>query len=142
MAVEAYLNFQGNCREAVLFYAEVFGQQEPYIMTFGETPQDPNHPLPEAARDLVMHARLNILGSRVMFSDVFPGMPYTLGNHISLSLISRDQDALKDAYHKLKEGGQVMMELQETFWSPLYGSLTDRFGITWQFNYDVEQEQS
>ncbi|WP_020616525.1 VOC family protein [Paenibacillus daejeonensis] len=141
MSVEVYLNFQGNCREAVAYYAEVFGNQEPYLMTFGETPQDPSYPLPEEAKNLVMHARLNILGSRVMFSDVFPGMPFTPGNNISLSLISRDMDALKDAFHKLKDGGHVQMELQETFWSPLYGSLTDKFGIGWQFNYDVEQEQ-
>ncbi|MFS0722514.1 VOC family protein [Paenibacillus sp. 1P07SE] len=141
MSVEVYLNFKGNCREAVQYYAEVFGIEEPYIMTFGETPQDPNFPLPEEAKGLIMHARLTIFGSRVMFSDVFPGMPFTEGNNISLSLISRDMDALKDAFHKLKEGGQVQMELQETFWSPLYGSLQDKFGIGWQFNYDVEQEQ-
>ena len=43
---------------------------------------------------------------------------------------------MKSLFHKLKEGGTVGMELQETFWSKCYGSLTDKFGIGWQFSYD------
>ncbi|MBW5446549.1 VOC family protein [Cohnella sp. CFH 77786] len=136
MAVEAYLNFNGNCREAVEFYAQVFGNENPQIMTFGEAPSDPRYPLPEEAKNLVMHARLTISGSRVMFSDVFPGMPFTLGNNVSLTIVSQDLEEIKSAFHQLKEGGKVGMELQETFWSKCYGNLTDKFGIEWQFNYD------
>ncbi|WP_373233358.1 VOC family protein [Cohnella sp.] len=136
MSVNAYLNFNGNCREAVEYYAEVFGIETPQIMTFGDTPPDPNFSLPAEAKNLVMHARLNISGSNVMFSDVFPGMPFVAGNNISLALVSKDIDEVKALFHKLKEGGKVGMELQETFWSKCYGSATDKFGIEWQFNYD------
>ncbi|MFD2444891.1 VOC family protein [Bacillus sp. CGMCC 1.16607] len=136
MAIDVYLNFNGNCREAVEFYAEVFGTEKPQIMTFGETPQSPDYPLPEAAKNLVMHTRLNIDGSRVMFSDVFPGMPFVEGNNISLSIVNNNMDMIKSSFEKLKEGGTVRMELQETFWSKCYGSLTDKFGIEWQFNYE------
>lgn len=76
MSVDAYLNFNGNCRQAVEFYAEVFGTEQPNIMTFGETPPNPEFPLPEEAKDLVMHTRLTINGSNIMFSDTFPGMPF------------------------------------------------------------------
>ncbi len=136
MAVDVYLNFNGNCREVVEFYAEVFGTEEPKIMTFGETPPNPEYPLPEEAKDLVMHTRLNISGSNVMFSDVFPGMPFVEGNNISLAFVSTDLDEITSVFSKLKEGGSVGMELQETFWSKCYGSVKDRFGIEWQFNYD------
>lgn len=136
MAVDIYLNFNGNCREVVNFYAEVFGTEVPKIMTFGETPPNPEYPLPEEAKELVMHTRLNISGSNVMFSDVFPGMPFIEGNNISLAFVSTDQDEIKSVFSKLKEGGKVGMELQETFWSKCYGSITDKFGIEWQFNYD------
>ncbi|WP_409346710.1 VOC family protein [Paenibacillus sp. MBLB4367] len=136
MAVDVYINFNGNCREAVEFYAEVFGTDKPQMMTFGQTPPDPSFTLPEEAKDLIMHTRLNISGSNVMFSDVFPGMPFTAGNNISLALVEKDIDLVKSLFHKLKEGGKVGMELQETFWSKCYGSLTDKFGIHWQFNYD------
>src|SRR6185437_1912425 len=136
MSVDVYLNFNGNCREAVEFYAEVFGTEKPKIMTFGETPPNPEYPLPEEAKDLVMHTRLNIQGSNVMFSDVFPGMPFIQGNNISLAVVSKDLDEVKAVFAKLSESGTVTMELQETFWSKCYGALKDKFGIEWQFNYD------
>lgn len=136
MAVDVYINFNGNCREAVTFYAQVFGAEQPHIMSFGDTPPDPAFPLPEEAKDLVMHARLNINGSTVMFSDVFPGMPFIVGNNISLSIVTKDIDEVKSLFDKLKEGGKIGMELQETFWSKCYGSVIDQFGIEWQFNYD------
>lgn len=136
MSVDVYLNFNGNCREAVEFYAQVFGTEKPQIMTFGETPPDPNFNLPEEAKNLVMHTRLNISGSNVMFSDVFPGMPYVEGNNISLTIVSKNLDEIKSSFDNLKEGGTVGMDLQETFWSKCYGQVTDRFGINWQLNYD------
>ncbi|SDN84468.1 PhnB protein [Paenibacillus sp. yr247] len=136
MAIDVYLNFNGNCREAVEYYAEVFGTEKPQIMTFGETPADPSYPLPEEAKNLVMHARINVQGSTIMFSDVFPGMPFVAGNNISLTVGSKNIDEVKSLFHKLKVGGKVGMELQETFWSKCYGNLEDKFGIHWQFNYD------
>ncbi|MFK4997830.1 VOC family protein [Bacillus sp. N9] len=139
MAVNVYLNFNGNCREAVEFYAQVFETERPEIMTFRESPQHPDYPLPEEAKDLVMHTRLTISGSNVMFSDTFPGMPVTVGNNISLALVSRDEDELISAFNKLKEGGKVSMELQETFWSKYYGQLTDKFGVKWQFSHESEE---
>ncbi|MDQ0200441.1 VOC family protein [Neobacillus ginsengisoli] len=136
MSVDVYLNFNGNCREAVEFYAQVFGTEKPKFMTFGESPPNPEYPLPEEAKNLIMHTRLNIDGSNVMFSDVFPGMPFIEGNNINLSFVSKNLDEVKSSFNKLKEGGTVGMELQETFWSKCYGQLTDKFGIHWQFNYD------
>lgn len=136
MAIDIYLNFNGNTREAVEYYAEVFETDAPHIMTFGEAPPDPSHPLPEEAKHLVMHANLKIAGSTVMFSDVFPGMPYVEGNNINLTLMDTDVDKIKSWFNKLKEGGTVTMELQETFWSKCYGSLKDKFGIYWQLSHD------
>lgn len=134
MGVDVYLNFNGNCREAVEYYAQVFGTEKPKIMTFGEIPPNPEYPLPEEAKNLIMHTRLNIFGSNVMFSDVFPGMPFVAGNNISLAVVIDDMETLQSTFNKLKEEGTVGMELQETFWSKCYGNLTDKFGVEWQFN--------
>ncbi|MBB6669097.1 VOC family protein [Cohnella nanjingensis] len=137
MPLNAYLNFDGNTREVVHFYAQAFGIADPVIMTFGSMPADPAHPLPPGTEDLVMHAKLNIEGSDLMFSDVFPGMmEYKPGNNITISYVTKDEAALRNAFHKLKEGGSVLMELQETPWSKCYGQATDKFGIGWQFNLD------
>ena len=136
MAIEVYFNFNGNCREAVEYYAEVFGTEKPQIMTFGDAPPNPGYQLPEEAKNLVMHARLTISGSNVMFSDTFPGSPFTQGNNITLAFVSKDLDEIKSVFSKLKEGGTVGMELQETFWSKCYGQVTDKFGIGWQLSLD------
>jgi PhnB protein len=85
-----------------------------------------------------MHARLNILGSNIMFSDVFPGMPFIEGNNISLAVVSKNMDEITSLFHKLKEGGTIGMELQETFWSKCYGQLKDKLGILWQFSHESE----
>ena len=136
MGIEVYINFNGNCREAVEFYAEAFGTDKQQVMTYGEAPPDPNFSLPEGAKNLIMHTFLMIGGSRVMFSDAFPGMPFTAGNNISITFMSKNVDELKSAFNKLKAGGTVDMDLQKTFWSECYGSLTDKFGISWQVSHE------
>ena len=134
MPVEAYLIFDGNCREAVLFYKDVFNTHEPKFMTFGDVP-DSGEGMPTAeAKDLIMHTRLVINGSTVMFSDNYPGMEYIVGNNITLAYVGEDAEQLTAVYNKLKEGGQVVLELQETFWSKLYAQVTDRYGVQWQLN--------
>lgn len=142
MSIHVYINFNGNCREAVEFYARVFKTEKPQIMTFGEAPPNPEFSLPETAKNLVMHAQLNINGSRVMFSDVFPGMPFVAGNNISLTYVSTNIDVIKSIFDNLKEGGTVDMELQETFWSKCYGKITDKFGIEWQLSYESNENHS
>lgn len=139
MAVQAFINFNGNCREAVEFYAQVFGTEKPQIMTFGDTPPNPEFPLPEEMKNLVMYTQLNINESNVMFSDIFPGMPYAVGNNINLAIVSKDMDQIKSLFNKLKEGGTVGMDIQETFWSKCYGTMVDKFGISWQFSHDSGQ---
>ena len=140
MALEVYLIFNGNCREAVEFYADVFKTEKPQIMTFGEAHQNPDFPIPEEAKNLVMHTNINVDGSKLMFSDNWPGSPYVVGNNISVALVSKDEEFIRSSFEGLKEGGTVTMELQETFWSKCYGSLKDKFGVEWQFNLDSGEQ--
>lgn len=139
MAVDIYINFNGNCREAVEFYAKVFGTEKPQIMFYGDIPPNPEFPVTEETKDLVLHTRLNINGSNVMFSDTAPGMPFVVGNNITLVISSKNMDEIKSIFSKLKEGGTVEMELQETFWSKCYGYLTDKYGVWWQLSHDSGQ---
>jgi PhnB protein len=136
MAINPYINFAGNCREAIEFYAKVFGVQPTGTMTFGEMPEDPNRPLPKEAKNLIMHSELVVGGDTLMFSDTLPGMPLTVGNNISLTLVSKNRDEIVNAFNGLKEGGHVVMDLQQTFWTKLYGMVTDKFGVPWQLSLD------
>jgi len=138
MAVNVYMNFNGNCREAVEYYAQIFNLGTPEIMTFGEQPSHPDYPLQEEMKNLVLHSRLNIFDSDVMFSDTMPGMPFTVGNNITLAIVSDKLEEMKTAFKKMGEDGDVKMELQETFFSKCYGQLIDKFGVYWQFSYDNE----
>lgn len=136
MTIQPYLNFNGNCREAVEFYADVFKANKPQIMTFGEMP-DGGFPGSEDTKNLVLHADLNVNGNIIIFSDAMPQNPVNIGNNFSLTLITKNIDELKEWFQKLKEGGIVTMELQETFWTKCYGMLIDKFGVGWQFSLEA-----
>lgn len=137
MVIKAYLNFSGNCREAVEFYAEAFKTEKPQIMLFGDIPNKEDFPLNEETKNLVLHAEVKIKDSTLMFSDAAPGMPLVVGNNISLMFGSNDLEEIKSIFNTLKVDGTVLMDLQETFWSKCYGYLIDKFGIGWQLSYET-----
>lgn len=136
MPVSMYINFDGNCREAVTYYSKVFNTEAPQLMTFGEGPSDPAYPMPEEAKTRIMHTAIHIAGTLVMFSDSFPGSPLIKGNNMSLTVVTDDIAAITSWYNQLKEGGTVQMALGETFFSKCYGSLIDKYGIHWQFSHE------
>ncbi len=136
MSINPYLNFAGNCRQAMEYYAGVFGTEKPRIMTFGEMPGQPGFPMPEEMKSWVLHGEIEVSGTTIMVSDVPPNIPLTVGNNILLSGMTKDRQQIIDWWGKLREGGTIGMDLQETFWSKLYGDLTDKFGTHWLFNLD------
>ncbi len=140
MALQVFVSFNGNCREAVEFYAKVFKTNAPKFMTYGEMPPDPEMVLDDKDKNLIMYTDLNFQDTTVMFCDFPPGMPFTAGNNISLTIVTKDADEIKRLFSELSAGGEVDMELQETFWSNLYGMATDKFGINWQFSHDSGKE--
>jgi PhnB protein len=124
-----YLNFQGNAREAIEFYQQVFGG-EVALSTFGEFGMAEGD-----TADLVMHAQLETpAGYTLMVSDTPPGMDHTPGTTITVSLSGDDAEELRGYFAKLSEGGTVTMPLEKQVWGDEYGSLTDRFGIPWMAN--------
>ena len=134
MGIAPYINFDGTCREAVEFYAKVFKTAAPRIMTFGEAPPNPAFAIPEAAKKLIIHAEIDVLGSVIMFSDVPPGMSLVKGNNLSITIQSGSADELTLWFNAMKEGGTVIMQLGPQSWSGLYGFVTDKFGVGWQFS--------
>lgn len=136
LALNPYLIFDGNAREAALYYAEVFGLPEPQLMTFGSIHGAGE--LPPGSENLIMHTNLEIAGGKLMISDNFPGMPYQSGNNFTIAYVSNDEQAIRDAFQKLKaDSVDVKMDLQEVPWSKCYGSLTDKFNIEWQFSHEA-----
>ena len=132
MQLELFLNFDGNCREAGAFYAEVFRSEVKHLMTYGEAPPDPNYPVAEADRDKVMYADITIGGVYVMLMDMPSGAPLLAGNNVNPTLSIEDAAEVARVFDGLSEGGQVHMELQKTFFSECYGMVQDKYGVVWQ----------
>lgn len=132
MSFDVFINFNGDCRDALEFYAEVFGLETPtHIMTYG---QNPGGAVAEADIDRILYASLPIFGCNVMFSDCPSGSEFVKGTNIALTLGTTDADEIKRIYAALMDGGEVAMPLGKTFFSELYGMVTDKFGITWQIS--------
>lgn len=124
-----YVNFSGQARQALEFWASVFGG-DVAITTFGEFGVTDGVD-PEG----VMHGQLETpAGFTIMASDVPPGMPLTSGNAITLSLTGDDGDTLRGYFAALAEGGEVSVPLAVQMWGDEFGQLTDRFGVGWLTN--------
>ncbi len=128
--IQTYLMFNGRCAEAIEFYCQALGAEKLMSMTFGESP-DQSMVQPEN-KDKIMHAEFRLQDSTIMCSDghcdeasqgKFEGFALTF-------LVANPTEAQR-AYARLAEGGQPQMPLTETFFSPSFGMLRDRFGITW-----------
>lgn len=141
ISLNPYLIFDGNTREAVYFYEKALGGKVMGIMTFGDMPSDPNYPLTDDMKDRVMHAHLQVGDSNLMFSDTFPGTPYLPGDTIQIAIHPKEELKAREIFAILEDGGQVIMPLQKTDWSPLYGQVKDKFGVTFQINVPGEQPE-
>ncbi|GHE39300.1 VOC family protein [Streptomyces capitiformicae] len=129
-----YISFDGDARQAMEFYQEVFGGT-PALNTFGEygQPDAPN-------ADKIMHAMLETPnGFTLMASDTPPGMPHNAGNNITVSLSGDDDTELRGYWEKLSEGGSVSVPLEKQMWGDVFGMCTDRFGTPWMVNISQAQ---
>ncbi|MEH7522713.1 VOC family protein [Bacillus sp. JJ1503] len=127
-----YLMMDGNAKEAIGFYEKVFNAEVMGILTFGQMPPNPEFPLPEEAKDLVSHATIRVGDSDLMFSDIFPGQPHQIGSQVTICITLNNTDQAHQVFESLQDGGQVGMPLQKTDFSPAYGVVTDKFGVTFQ----------
>lgn len=134
-----YLMMNGNAKEAIQFYEKALDAQVLFHQSFGEMPENPEFPLPAEAKELVAHAMVKVGESDLMFSDTFPGQPHQSGSQVTICITSKDKEKSKQIYEALQQGGQVIMPLQETFFSPSYAIVTDKFGVTFQIYTEGEQ---
>ena len=131
MSCNVYLFFDGNCREALAFYSSVFNLPMPQIQTYGDAPGQPDGAA-SADHKRVLHAMLPIAGSNMMFSDCPTNFNHIAGNNFAVSLGYEDTQEVQRVFAALQAGGTVNMPLGKTFFSELFGMVTDKFGITWQ----------
>lgn len=133
MSLSPYINFSGNTREVVDYYADKLGANVLGVVTFeqlGRTEQSPE------ANSLVAHAHLKIGESSLFLPDTPPSyMTLTPGDNMSLMFQSSDAAEVQHIWDALAPDGQVRMPIGATPWTSLYGQLTDKFGVIWLVNY-------
>ena len=128
MQVQSYLYFNGRCEEAIEFYKKTLGAKVEMLMRFKEAPEPGMSP-PEAG-EKVMHSALRIGDSMVLASDGrCLGKPNFQG--FALSLTAANEAEADRLFNALADGGQVQMPLAKTFFSPSFGMVADRFGVSW-----------
>jgi PhnB protein len=128
--IQPYLFFGGRCEEAIEFYRTAIGAEVEMLMRHKDAPeQPPEGMLPAGYENKVMHCSLRIGSSVIMASDGC-GDAGTF-NGFALSITLPDEAAAKRAFAALAEQGKVDMPMDKTFWSPCFGMVTDRFGMSW-----------
>ena len=137
MQISVYLNFKGKSRDALDFYQKVFDTEMPSIMLYGEMPGGETFPMTEETKKLVMHSSINLGGFGLMISDVTDEMPFAIGNNVTLTATFDTEEEMRMRFDRMKEGAEVEMEPQTTFFSKCYSLLTDKFGVRWQLMIDV-----
>lgn len=136
--ISPYFFFEGNCREAMTFYKNVFGG-DLSVMLVGESPVAGS--MPEDMKDRVLHAALTIEGKlMIMASDTMEeGQKSDMGEGVYNCIDCKDSDEIQKLFKKLSDGGTVTSPLKEEFFG-MFGNLTDKFGVKWMLVANKPQE--
>jgi PhnB protein len=132
LQLNAFIMMDGNAQEAILFYEKSLGAKVLFKQTVGEGPKNSEISLTADEKARVSHSVLKIGESEIMVSDNLPGQPFQSGNQVTICITADVKEEAKQIYEALKQEGQVNMPLQETYFSPAYGIVIDKFGVTFQ----------
>jgi len=129
-----YLNFSGNARQAMEFYARVFGGNLS-LSTFAEFGAKDS---PDA--DRIMHGMLETdAGYTIMGADITSDMEHHPMAGFSVSLSGDDADTLRGYWDKLSASGTTTMPMQKQVWGDEFGMCVDEFGVSWLVNISQPQ---
>lgn len=127
-----FLEMNGNANEAIDFYVKALDAKVVYTLRFGDMPENPEAPLPPEKKNWINYAILKIGESELQLSDHFTGSNYQKGTQVTIVVQTNDKDKATQYFEALKAGGQVNDPLQASFFSPAYGNVTDKFGVTFR----------
>ncbi|MCH1624028.1 VOC family protein [Ferdinandcohnia quinoae] len=129
-----YILMNGRAREAIEFYRNVLNADILFQSSIGDRPKDIASQFLEIEQELIAHAVLKIGETQIMISDILTGIPSIDGGKISICLIIEGVASSQRIFNQLKVGGTVNLDLAKTHYSPAYGIVTDKFGVTFQIS--------
>lgn len=128
MHVQPYLFFNGRCQEALDFYQEALGATIEMVMHFQDAPDQ--SVVPPHSAEKIMHCNFRIGDSTVLASDGrCTGEPAFQG--FALTIAAKDDTEAERLFGALAEGGEVQMPMAETFFASRFGTVADKFGVSW-----------
>ena len=131
MQVRPYLFFNGRCEEAVEFYCKTLGAEVEMLVRYKDSPEPPAPSMvPAGSENKVMHTSVRIGDTTLMASDGSCSGQVSFQG-FSLSIALPNETEAKRVFAALADGGQVQMPLAKTFWTPSFGMVADRFGVSW-----------
>ncbi len=131
-AIQAYLTFGGNCREAMTFYQECLNGVLTF-QTIGDSPLCDQ--MPESMKECILHATLTNGNMVLLGSDMAAEKGLVRGNTMAMMLDCSSEEEIRSCYNNLSAGGEPTHELELTFWGAWFGDLTDKFGNQWLLHY-------
>jgi PhnB protein len=138
MKVIPYISFNGNCEEAVNFYQSILGGKISSIK-FSELPAGEGMSPSENWQDKIMHAALTFEdGNTIYFGDTWEEYPVKTGNYSTIHLVVENEKDVYEFVQKLSEEGEITMPAEKTFWNSVYGSLIDKYGISWGIEFEIK----
>ena len=128
MQMNVHLNFHGTCADAFELYKKVFGAKNAFAVKYGDAPA--GQPVPPDWNDKIMHTSIPLGDGLLMGCDAPPERSTPIGG-FQISVQSKHEAEVNRIYEALKTGGSVQMPIGPTFWSPMFGMCTDKFGVAW-----------
>ena len=128
MPTMPYIHFQGQCAEALTFYADIFGGTGLQMMGYSD---GPGAPPAWMSSPRIMHGEMTIGDAKLMASDYPPGTDGAAQAGFSVMQSAPDVPTARRYFDRLAEGGRVIDDFKETFFSPGFGMVKDRFGTHW-----------
>jgi PhnB protein len=127
--VTPYLMFNGRCEEAINFYKAELGAEVLALLRFKENPP-PSDRVPPNWDNKIMHSCFKIGDTQIMATDGDRADSAGFSG-VTLSIEVKSEAGADRAFNGLSKGGQVKMPLGKTFFSPRFGMVSDRFGVSW-----------
>lgn len=131
-----YITLEGKTKEAIHFYEQAIGAKVVSIVTYGDMPDMPDT-FNDDLKSLVANAKVQIGESELMFSDNPSGSPIESGQKVTICITTNEVEQSKRIFEALQQGGQVNLPFKEEPFSPGFGDVTDKFGVTFQVYTEI-----
>ena len=131
MKTSIHIHFNGRCKEAFEYYENALDAKIRTMLSFCDSPAAES--VPDEWSEKIVHANIDLNGVEIAGDDIQPEQ-YNKPAGFYILLQFDDKKATESAFSSLAENGSIIFPLQETFWSPCYGIVTDQFGVSWKLN--------